>query len=112
MRNHELTINGLTKSAARQLGQAYFSLAESMDMIEDLSATSATLSHEMAKLSMEAAGLRVANAGLKRYIKRIESGNKPDVPTKEETEIDEHSASHSTTSDPVTPAENSSDVRG
>ena len=112
MRNHELTINGLTKSAARQLGQAFFSLSESMEMIEELSTANANVSREMAKLSMEAAGLRIANAGLKRYIKRIEAGNKPDVPTKEETEFDERSASHSTTSDPVNPAENSSDVRG
>lgn len=73
--NHEMTINGLTKQSARQLGQAYFALAESLDLIDDLTVSKAASSHAFAKLSMEAAGLRCANAGLKRYNARLEEEN-------------------------------------
>lgn len=80
MRKHELTINGLTKSAARQLGQAYFAVAESMDMIDDLSASNATASRTLCDLSMEAARLLSANAGLKKRIRQLETGEAQDAP--------------------------------
>lgn len=51
--NYERTINGLTKHTARQLGEAYFSLAEAFGLIDDLTLTSGQSASQMRKLCSE-----------------------------------------------------------
>lgn len=47
---YEQTINGLTRHTARQLGEAYFSLAEAMDFIHDISSSDAQAAVQMCRL--------------------------------------------------------------
>jgi len=50
---YEPTINGLTKKAARQLGDAYYTIAESFEIIDSMAANSAASAHIIAGMSME-----------------------------------------------------------
>lgn len=76
MKNLERTINGLTRHSARQLGQAYSTLAESLDLIEEIEADRSALSKEFTKLSIDASILRQENAELKRKLRGMEDGGK------------------------------------
>ena len=80
---YEPTINGLTKKAARQLGDAYYTIAESFDIIDSMASNSAASAHIIAGLNMEinrynkrereaqAENTRLANE-MKEYKKPIE----------------------------------------
>lgn len=51
--NYEPTINGLTKKAARQLGDAYHTIYESFEIIDSMAANSAASAHIIAGMSKE-----------------------------------------------------------
>lgn len=53
MKKYELTINGLTKKAAQQLGDAYYSIADAFDIIDGMASRTASANKVICDLGRE-----------------------------------------------------------